>query len=64
MENSGEQGKESSGSGGGSASTDDGLERENEDLRTASSQNENIVMELDMSCKVQFISKCWEDIVG
>jgi hypothetical protein len=40
------------------------LARENEELRTASSQNENIVMELGLGGRIQFLSKCWEDIVG
>lgn len=40
------------------------LARENEELRAASSQNENIVMELSLGGRIQFLSKCWEDIVG
>lgn len=40
------------------------LHLESEDLRAASSQNENIVMELSLSTKVQFVSPSWEDIVG
>lgn len=40
------------------------LQRENEDLRNATSQNENIIMELSLSGKIQFLSKGWEDIVG
>lgn len=40
------------------------LQKENDDLRTATSQNDNIVMELGLNGRVQFLSKCWEDIVG
>lgn len=40
------------------------LQRENEDLRTATSQNQNVVLELTLDAEVQYLSDYWEDIVG
>lgn len=46
-------------------SDDDGsLERGNNDLRAATSQNDRIVLELSLNGDVMFLSKSWEDIVG
>lgn len=40
------------------------LLRENEDLRTATSQSQNVVLELTLDARVQYMSDHWEDIVG
>jgi hypothetical protein len=45
-------------------SDDSALQQENEDLRTATGGNDNIVMELTMSGHVRYLSDCWDDIVG
>jgi hypothetical protein len=42
----------------------DALLRENEDLRTATSQSQNVVLELTLDARVRYISDHWEDIVG
>ncbi|ANB10970.1 hypothetical protein AWJ20_3764 [Sugiyamaella lignohabitans] len=40
------------------------LQKENDDLRTATSESDNIIMELNMDTTVRYLSECWDDIVG